>query len=324
VNRSMPLNALDNVAVDYKLPADEIGPLLARLVREPAAAEPPVAAPLVARMRAGLGTGRPVAWGALGLLALWIVTQWAPLVPSLDWQSVKDNLKPLLLQPGLDAPIVLLAAARVLAAGCLFAAARPGRHAGALTFGLLLALVLAGKPFIVGQAINRSNVLGFAAGYAGWLFAMRRSEQHRLLTALVLLFVGYSVSALTPLEFRAAAAPFHWLPFEEMLEGSLELNTRALIDAVFIYATLLWLVQQYGGRVAGSSVVLAAWVALIELAQMWIEGRTADITDPLLVLVIGMLMRRGDIALPQPVRRRSGRRSPAHRQRSRGSSGSVH
>jgi two-component system, chemotaxis family, protein-glutamate methylesterase/glutaminase len=35
--RSMPLSALDNVAVDHKLPAGEIGDLLARLVREPAA-----------------------------------------------------------------------------------------------------------------------------------------------------------------------------------------------------------------------------------------------------------------------------------------------
>jgi two-component system chemotaxis response regulator CheB len=35
--RSMPLSALDNVAVDYKLPAAEIGGLLARLAREPAA-----------------------------------------------------------------------------------------------------------------------------------------------------------------------------------------------------------------------------------------------------------------------------------------------
>jgi two-component system, chemotaxis family, protein-glutamate methylesterase/glutaminase len=35
--RSMPLSALDNVAVDYKLPVSEIGALLARLVREPAA-----------------------------------------------------------------------------------------------------------------------------------------------------------------------------------------------------------------------------------------------------------------------------------------------
>ena len=38
--RSMPLSALDNVAVDYKLPVAKIGALLARLVREPAAEAP--------------------------------------------------------------------------------------------------------------------------------------------------------------------------------------------------------------------------------------------------------------------------------------------
>ena len=44
VIRSMPLNALDNVAVDYKLPAAQIGDAIAQLVREPAA-EPVAVAP---------------------------------------------------------------------------------------------------------------------------------------------------------------------------------------------------------------------------------------------------------------------------------------
>jgi two-component system chemotaxis response regulator CheB len=42
--RSMPLNALDNVEVDHKLPAAEIGELLGRLAREPAPVAPRVAA----------------------------------------------------------------------------------------------------------------------------------------------------------------------------------------------------------------------------------------------------------------------------------------
>lgn len=42
--RSMPLNALDNVAVDYRAPAAEIGELLGRLVREPAFEAPAVPA----------------------------------------------------------------------------------------------------------------------------------------------------------------------------------------------------------------------------------------------------------------------------------------
>ena len=42
--RSMPLNALEHTAADYQKPADEIGPLIARLVREEAAPEPVLAA----------------------------------------------------------------------------------------------------------------------------------------------------------------------------------------------------------------------------------------------------------------------------------------
>jgi len=41
--RSMPLNALEHTAADYRLPVAEIGALLGRVVREEAAPEPPLA-----------------------------------------------------------------------------------------------------------------------------------------------------------------------------------------------------------------------------------------------------------------------------------------
>jgi len=44
MHRSMPLNALDNVAVDYTVPVAQMGALLGRLTREPAAPEPLIAA----------------------------------------------------------------------------------------------------------------------------------------------------------------------------------------------------------------------------------------------------------------------------------------
>src|SRR5438128_4983989 len=58
VHRSMPLNALDNVDVDHKLPAREIGPLLGRLVREQAAPEPMLPAEVRARMEAEIKIAR--------------------------------------------------------------------------------------------------------------------------------------------------------------------------------------------------------------------------------------------------------------------------
>jgi two-component system, chemotaxis family, protein-glutamate methylesterase/glutaminase len=44
MHRSMPINALDNVAVDHKVAVAKMGALLSRLTREPAAAEPLFAA----------------------------------------------------------------------------------------------------------------------------------------------------------------------------------------------------------------------------------------------------------------------------------------
>src|SRR2546423_11179140 len=43
MHRSMPLNALDNVDVDYQLPAADMGALIARVVREEALPEPALA-----------------------------------------------------------------------------------------------------------------------------------------------------------------------------------------------------------------------------------------------------------------------------------------
>ena len=58
VHRSMPLSALDNVTVDHKLPARQIGPLLGRLVREQAAPEPIMAAEARDRMEAEIKIAR--------------------------------------------------------------------------------------------------------------------------------------------------------------------------------------------------------------------------------------------------------------------------
>ena len=58
MHRSMPLNALDNVSVDYQLPVAEIGPLLGRLAREDAAPEPLVAAEERDKMEAEIRIAR--------------------------------------------------------------------------------------------------------------------------------------------------------------------------------------------------------------------------------------------------------------------------
>jgi two-component system chemotaxis response regulator CheB len=58
MHRSMPLNALDNVDVDYKAPVAEMGALLARLTHEEASAEPLIGAAERDRMEAEVQIAR--------------------------------------------------------------------------------------------------------------------------------------------------------------------------------------------------------------------------------------------------------------------------
>ncbi|HEV7912918.1 MAG TPA: VanZ family protein [Albitalea sp.] len=223
------------------------------------------------------------------LVLVWIVTQWWPFVPTLDWQGIKDSLKPLLLHPDFHLQHALLTTVRTFIVGCLFGAMTPYAGRNARRFAALLCIVLAGKVLTVGQVIDVSTLSGYVAGFAIW-FATRSARRAQLRAGLVVLFVAYTVSALTPLEIRGAPSEFHWMPFQAMLEGSMEINSMALLESSLVYAALLWLVDQMGGRVRDASFALALWVGCLECAQMWIDGRTADITPVLLALAAGEII----------------------------------
>lgn len=231
-------------------------------------------------------------WVPLALLGAWLLTQLAPFIPSLDWQLIKDAIKPLVFNPHVDPVHLLYTAARVLAVGCLYAAlnSRAKRFEVAIGLAVLLIAVLAAKLVIVNQALTRANVLGFGIGYVAWGLLGTARPGRRHAAALLVLFVAYTVEGLVPFQLRATPTTMHLLPFKAMLEGAMEVNAWALVEAVYVFGTILWLAQRIGGSPIGSALALAIWVGAIEVTQMWLEGRTSDITSPLLVLALGYLL----------------------------------
>jgi hypothetical protein len=109
---------------------------------------------------------------------------------------------------------------------------------------------------------------------------------------LAALIFAFTLRSFVPFELRDAPAPFKWVPFASVLEGEMGVNLRSLAASVFAFGAMLWLVDRVGGRITGVTVALAVWVLLIELGQMWIVGRTPDITPPLLVIATGVLFFR--------------------------------
>jgi VanZ family protein len=229
--------------------------------------------------------GRPDVLSIPGVLVLaWIAYRLVPFVPTLDFQSVKDSLKPLLRDRILD-PV---AAYRDLAGwlACFHLAAlrrRPLLHAS-----LLVATVLSAEVLVIHNAVDGSDVAGAATAIALWVALARHPRMAPALLALVLTG-SIAVSGLAPFELRDAPGEFHWVPFSGSLGGSTLLNLRAILEKAYVYGALLWLLREARLARTAAAALAVSILAALEAAQTRLVGHTPEITDPLLALVLALL-----------------------------------
>ena len=225
-----------------------------------------------------------------GLIILWLASEIIPFVPTLDVQSIKDNLKPLFHGPNISITEILNHAIGALLAGYFLMAVRDARTVWLWLGGLLL-VVLAAKTVIIMQQINLSVIIGFTAGYIMFLSLALLPRHRSNLTAFWFVLFMYSVASLIPFDLRDSISSFNWIPFIDFLEGdSLLSNTRSILERLTIFSGLLWLVHCVGGRLIPTGVALTFWVGLLEMTQMVVATRTPDITDLILMVSAGWIL----------------------------------
>ncbi len=244
----------------------------------------------------------------LGLAALWLALEWWPLTPTIDWQHVKDALKPLLREPAWRTLGALEAALGVLALGHLLRGLRP---AAPWLVGVLL-LALGGKLFIAGQAISFSHAVGALAGLAAAAALARLPADRSAILLLAAVLAWLTLDGLRPFELADHESSFEFIPFVAMLQGSMQANTLALMTAVFWVGLAMALGLQVGARLGGLAATLSLWLLLLEGAQVWLPQRTAEITPALVPWLWLVLLQpfapgpRGPVSPPSR-RRRSAR-----------------
>lgn len=247
---------------------------------------------LAARLLSGAPATRlrgDLAWGpatALLVVAAWFGSELLPLVPSLDWQHVKDNLRPLLrgLEGWSTLPMIG-AGLRTLVAGEALVVALG--MVGALALLPLGGLLLVGKAVVVGQTLDPGVALGVALGVGLILLGQVLTAPRRRLLLILLLPAGMAALALLPFDPYAARLPADWVPFAGLLRGDMLLNAQALAGRLFLYGGLLWLLRVEGVRPLPATVALALWLALLESLQVVLPGQRADLTEPLWALLCG-------------------------------------
>jgi VanZ family protein len=220
------------------------------------------------------------------LLAVWLLAELAPLVPSIDLSGIRRSLAFALRPPSADGVELAFRAAQVMLAGRLLAdVVRSGSVHRSL--GALLVTVAAGKVLMIELALTWTIIGGFVVGFVMWqTMSLRLESRVRSSLMIALLLLTYALSTLHPFVWRQPV-PFIWVPFASVLDGWMLGNVRALATKTFVFGGCLWLMRRRGWSPLGSTFGVAAFALVLEVCQMWIVGRTPSSTEPAVALLSG-------------------------------------
>jgi len=236
------------------------------------------------------------------LLSALLVYRFYPYVPTIDVHKYWHSIKPL-LHPMFSVLAIFQSFALWLTTYYLLRAAFP--RTSPLTIVWFVLFVFAAKIAIVGLALSASELCGAALALCLWLLLLERSHFSAGVT-FVVLGAMVLLLRLQPFDFQAGpAAPFGWVPFRSIVQGDLQNGFIASGEKFFLYGSLIWIGGRAGLNLWLSTCAVAVLLLLTSVAETHIPGRSAEITDCVMALLIG-----GGFAALRDSRR--GRRSDAN------------
>ncbi|WP_426416328.1 VanZ family protein [Aestuariirhabdus sp. LZHN29] len=221
--------------------------------------------------------------------ASWIGYRLMPFVPSIDWQSIKNGLKPLLLNPQLSATNVLHDSVAWLVIALIWQSLKPPRWPD-LMMWLAIPVLFALEVLVIYNSVSPSNVVGALLAAALWLGWMQHNPD-RVRWVFLLLLGMLVINGLEPFELRSYDAEFHWIPFYGFLGGAMMLNTAVIFEKFFLFGAAIWLLLKLGVRLPVATLIMVMATLAIEMGQLLFDHHLAEITDPILIILIALLYR---------------------------------
>ncbi len=156
----------------------------------------------------------------------------------------------------------------------------------------LLFPLFAGVAIVAAAAIARTaprivDIAGAGIAFAGLLVS--RGGRFRAAAAVLLLCAILIDQQLEPFQLRAAAGHFGWIPFRSFMRGS-DHDVVSFLRKSFLYGSAIWLLVETGLRFTSSAVLVAGMLFVTGWAQTWLAGGKADITDPMMVILIAAVI----------------------------------
>lgn len=219
--------------------------------------------------------------GAALLLACWGGYQLYPFFPILSSTRLQQAVHTLIVTRSLSPVSTWAAAAEWFAAALALEAVFGPWRASWLAGAMLVALGL--RVFMPSRSLAPEELAGAALALLAWEIL---PSKRRLPVGVWMALSAILVVELAPFHFTRHAAPFSWVPLGDTFENERWGALVILLRKAFLYGAAVWLLVRSGIRYPVAGGALAVALFILETVQRYLPGRTPEITDSLVVVVM--------------------------------------
>lgn len=245
-------------------------------------------------------------------LALWIVSQLSPLVPSIDIGNLRTGVKPVWHVLTGEKPFILMHAVTyftsIASLGFMVYSLSRARAFAYGFFTLAVFAVLFLKVPVISRQLSLEALSGSIAALVFILIFLRAKQRPLLFLAAILLVASYLSETLnfSNLDFTVKTSAFNWVPFKGHMH-----SIAGLIDIVWdtwIFLGLGYAVRRFNPRglkfprFLFGGLFIFGMTFFVEWSQQFAPGRVPDITDVFLAVIAWSVAWWGDdIPAAEPV-----------------------
>jgi VanZ family protein/uncharacterized membrane protein YGL010W len=217
----------------------------------------------------------------------WPLAFMLPLVPTLDFQNVKNVIKSLTQSQSVSVAIILFHACGWFGFSALLQRFAPTQRTWLPL--ALFGVCMAAQPFLLQGSINQSQVMGGVAGLALGFVFKKQTANHKSVFPAFLLTLALLVEGLWP--GSSANSQFSFLPLHSYLDGNLLANSRSILRRLYFATVLLLLWQGQSKNFVTGAFIATLSAAFILLGRLAFDlDRTCDLIDLMWPVLVAMTL----------------------------------
>jgi VanZ family protein len=233
------------------------------------------------------------------LLTAWLGYRLYPYVPTIDLHKYWGALKPVFLYPQLT-PDSLFRHVAVWLSICVMIEKIAGdRRAGGL-IGRFAAFLIFSCVLVISTRVTLAQIAGIVVAFSIW--RILPTWRARVVIAAATMGVYVLVFRLDPFVFSEGSGHYSWMPFLSFMQGSIDIDVQSFFEKFFLYGGLIWLLAEAGMATRLATLLVAVLVLGASFVEVFIPGRSAEITDAILALATGEFIRALEVGTGGRVR----------------------